>query len=341
MKQLKLICCLIILFNIFIDLHGEDSIPPTFVSLQIENDTLNNGDTLVIFINAYDSISGIDVIQIGYRNSVNEMDFSLHYFNESYIGGNIYKLLYPISYWARSGKTIIESIVIIDNNSNLFISEISSIDSFYVKSSSPDTIPPVLVSINVEADTVNTKETVTTILEVTDDVSGFLFCNFTLVNPNNEIVEWFYGNYVNQELVQLDGNKYSLDIFIPPWIPRGDYHFIVALYDKQDNGQEYNIQDTSNIFYIVSDISQMRNKGIEDEKLKIYPNPTKDIFHIFGINNQEVNLKIVDINGKCVYQKVIRGEENIDISHLFNGIYEIVIIGDRFIISKKIVKNGH
>jgi hypothetical protein len=116
MKQLKLICCLIILFNIFIDLHGEDSIPPTFVSLQIENDTLNNGDTLVIFINAYDSISGIDVIQIGYRNSVNEMDFSLHYFNESYIGGNIYKLLYPISYWARSGKTIIESIVIIYNN---------------------------------------------------------------------------------------------------------------------------------------------------------------------------------------------------------------------------------
>lgn len=340
MTQLKFIFASICMLSNLLAIQAQDTTPPTFQWLQIENDTLRNGDSVEIYVNAYDSLSGIQVIQLGYRNQFEETDFSLHYHSESYMDDNVYKLIYPISEWAARGKTIIESIVIQDNSDNLFISELYPIDSFFVISDAPDTSPPSLISISVNPDTVQTGEIVTTSMEIIDDVSGFLFCNFSLVDEENNLVEWFYGNYVNNRLVQIETNKYSLDITIPNWTKRGLHHFKIALFDRQNNGIEYNIQADNTVFFVNSNATSSGFPILSKEYFDIYPNPTNGLFHLVGINNKEVELRIISPDGKVVYYAVNKGDTVLDISNLPNGSYEIMIIDGEQILSKQIIKNG-
>jgi len=340
MKQFKIIFATLYVLGNFLNIQAQDTSPPTFQWLQIENDTLRNGDSVEIYVNAYDSLSGIQRIQLGYRNKFDEMDYSIHYHHESYMGDNVYKLIYPISKWAASGKTIIESIVIQDTSDNLFNSGLYPIDSFFVISDAPDTSPPSLISISVNPDTVQTGEIVTTTMEIIDDISGFLFCNFTLLDEENNLVEWFYGNYVNNHLEQIGTYKYSLELPIPEWTKRGFHHFEIALFDRQNNGIGYNIQADNTIFFVNNNAMPSGSPAPGKEHFDIYPNPTEGHLHIVGEIEKELELRIVSLDGRVVYTALYKGDTALDISNLPNGSYEIIIFDGEQIHSKKIIKNG-
>ena len=59
-----------------------------------------------------------------------------------------------------------------------------------------------------------------------------------------------------------------------------------------------------------------------DEPISIYPNPTRDLLTIKGID-QESFIRVTDISGKTLLE--VRGQRQIDVSHLAAGLYFIKI----------------
>ncbi len=81
--------------------------------------------------------------------------------------------------------------------------------------------------------------------------------------------------------------------------------------------------------------------GIKKENLnvpKVYPNPTKDFFNVSASGGHSVGLKIVDLNGRIVYQadEVYNGDA-ISIGNLSNGMYLIQIRTSNSIYVEKLI----
>lgn len=62
------------------------------------------------------------------------------------------------------------------------------------------------------------------------------------------------------------------------------------------------------------------NEFVTNSKTKIYPNPTSDFIHIFGLM-KEKQYKIFDVLGKELKNGTISNEEKIDIRSFTNGLY--------------------
>ncbi|MDX2361318.1 MAG: choice-of-anchor J domain-containing protein [Crocinitomicaceae bacterium] len=71
------------------------------------------------------------------------------------------------------------------------------------------------------------------------------------------------------------------------------------------------------------------------DAISIYPNPSSDFIHTSGIENI-TEISVISCDGKIVLSS---SDEKIDISHLQNGNYVVVIEGDSQIIRTKFVKN--
>ena len=90
--------------------------------------------------------------------------------------------------------------------------------------------------------------------------------------------------------------------------------------------------------------------GIGEENanigIEIFPNPNKGIFNlkIESETGQTVNLKIISISGRVVYNLEnveINGTltQQIDLSQMADGVYSLFIIGDNYITNRKIILN--
>jgi len=76
---------------------------------------------------------------------------------------------------------------------------------------------------------------------------------------------------------------------------------------------------------------------LQNEKIKIYPNPVTDGFYIDGIEGT-AKLVLFDLNGKVQFTKVVVDHENISISLLTEGVYLAMITSGKGLIVKKLVK---
>ncbi|MEO6303649.1 MAG: M1 family aminopeptidase, partial [Bacteroidia bacterium] len=74
--------------------------------------------------------------------------------------------------------------------------------------------------------------------------------------------------------------------------------------------------------------------------IKIGPNPTKGIFTISSDQNKEGTIKVMDVNGKLLFEKQLLTETTLDIGHYANGIYivKIVDVNGNEKYSQKIIK---
>ncbi len=79
---------------------------------------------------------------------------------------------------------------------------------------------------------------------------------------------------------------------------------------------------------------------IDPSTITIGPNPTKGTINITNINNQDVVIKLTDVNGKLITQKTIQNETNIDITAQPIGIYflNVYSLTGVKITSSKIIK---
>jgi len=82
------------------------------------------------------------------------------------------------------------------------------------------------------------------------------------------------------------------------------------------------------------DIILSTNNFISSESLSIYPNPVKNILSIKNIDNLK-NVRIYDVMGSIILETK---EEEIDVSYLAKGIYLLQIQTDKYIETKRIIK---
>ncbi len=76
--------------------------------------------------------------------------------------------------------------------------------------------------------------------------------------------------------------------------------------------------------------------------LNVYPNPASDAVSIeyLGEHNRDLEIKIIDIAGKKVAEyNLVTGNNLIDISNLYNGVYIIKTIGENSISPQRLVVN--
>ncbi len=78
--------------------------------------------------------------------------------------------------------------------------------------------------------------------------------------------------------------------------------------------------------------------------LNIYPNPNNGIFNVLYEHNAEknINIRIIDLNGKLLYHDAFSEparplEKSLDLSFLNTGIYIIQAIGDKQVVTKKLI----
>jgi hypothetical protein len=73
--------------------------------------------------------------------------------------------------------------------------------------------------------------------------------------------------------------------------------------------------------------------------IKIFPNPTNGVATIY-LNRDAIYMEIFDINGKIIHMQDIQDKNtfDIDISSYPKGIYNIKVVGTKFICNKKLLK---
>jgi len=94
--------------------------------------------------------------------------------------------------------------------------------------------------------------------------------------------------------------------------------------------------------YYTRNTTGINEKLLEDERVKIYPNPVNDKLHfeIIEPKNEPINLTIMNPLGQVVYTKTMsRTEEEIDLSDLKSGIYLLNLFYNKELIrTAKLIK---
>lgn len=79
---------------------------------------------------------------------------------------------------------------------------------------------------------------------------------------------------------------------------------------------------------------------VEYHEFSIYPNPAKDIIHLEFNNEGNIELEIIDIYGKSIRKKNLNtNNTQINISDFPTGIYFVIVSGNEFLKTKKIIKH--
>ncbi len=72
--------------------------------------------------------------------------------------------------------------------------------------------------------------------------------------------------------------------------------------------------------------------------IRLYPNPAHNYFTIQGLTDNTTHIKIIDLSGKTIKTANINHKQQLDISDLKNGIYNVQIISNKQIINKRLIK---
>ena len=81
---------------------------------------------------------------------------------------------------------------------------------------------------------------------------------------------------------------------------------------------------------------------LENKNIKIFPNPTSDFIaiQIGGLNLQDLNIEMYDMQGKLIQEKTLKSGQTIgyfDIQTLYSGTYLIKISTNNMSLTRKVI----
>ena len=83
--------------------------------------------------------------------------------------------------------------------------------------------------------------------------------------------------------------------------------------------------------------------GIGDfqiDNLALYPNPATNVLYMEGLPQADLEVRIVDMQGRIVMSQSIQTNNGLDVSSLTSGMYQLMIVdGNTIVGNKKFVKN--
>ena len=334
MKKLALL----FLFNTFF-IYGfsqADVTKPVFDSAWFEPSTVKNGDTITLYVKAYDDISGgvsnfgayVSSPSGGTRQNVGGSFIQ--------VSDSIYKKEIVISQWAESGTWYISSIAIWDNAENDYQEQYSTEDispaTFIVNSSTPDILEPVFDSAWFEPTTVKNGDTITLYVKAYDDMSGVSNFGAYVRSPSGGTDQNVSGGFI-----QVSDSIYKKEIVISQWAESGTWYISsIAIWDNAENDyqNQYWNGSISPATFIVNSVASIYNIITDKNTLLVYPNPSSDFINI---KSEEVNQYFIyDKNGILVEKGT---KQIINISNLALDMYLLKVVNKNGSISTvKIIK---
>ncbi len=98
------------------------------------------------------------------------------------------------------------------------------------------------------------------------------------------------------------------------------YEVLVEAYEPVNGSVELIDENLTEL--VVMDIFVNLNE-INQKAIQIYPNPVQDVLQIKGLTGENNTIKILDLQGKVVFEKLLNNSKQLDISNLKNGFYFI------------------
>lgn len=146
----------------------------------------------------------------------------------------------------------------------------------------------------------------------------------------------FWGDTSVFPAVVVDGQNYtaSFSYVIPSDQNPANLDIIGILY-FHDNGSGRIVNGVE-----VPVLLGINENSLSDPQIIVYPNPASDYIHIALADNSDIQLQLVDLNGKKLYETELKGKEAyIDIRSLNAGMYvlELTINGRKY--AKRIAVN--
>lgn len=82
------------------------------------------------------------------------------------------------------------------------------------------------------------------------------------------------------------------------------------------------------------------NEIVLENNFNVYPNPSNGLFNFNYKGEDMLNVKVVDVNGKTIYNNTLNSNDRgvIDLSDYSNGLYLVVLSGNNTVVTKKIFK---
>ena len=148
-----------------------------------------------------------------------------------------------------------------------------------------------------------------------------------VLDAGNEGSSYVWSTGETTQSITINAEEYEL----------GNYTFSVDITsaDGCEGSGEINVE--------VKDCSSI-NENEQSVKLNVFPNPNNGIFNLQlnTLNAQTVSIRVTNLTGEIVYRSgeiKISGtySQQIDLSQLSSGIYNIFVIGDEGVAQKKVV----
>lgn len=163
----------------------KDTTPPFLHSISVSPAAVNNGDSITVFVEVTDDISGVH--GYGFSGIVKENHLLttalIHnpdkkqyaqVLSWKQINGNMYAGKAKISDYAMSGIWRIYDVTLVDYAGNSITKYYKDHEApfFQVNSSNEDVTPPVLNAISISPAVVQNGDSITVTIDITDDISG-------------------------------------------------------------------------------------------------------------------------------------------------------------------------
>ena len=122
-------------------------------------------------------------------------------------------------------------------------------------------------------------------------------------------------------------------------LPRHEWFMLSLTCYYRDNILEYDRVSNSHPYYDCNIFWSIGINEADDINVALFPNPTKDKFHITDLMNEEHTIQIISPIGAIIKTiKTLGPEIEIDLNGLPNGVYNIKISNSNGTITKKIIK---
>lgn len=171
---------------------------------------------------------------------------------------------------------------------------------------------------------------------VNDDIQ--LIANFEcmeMISVTAEVSPLNSGQVLGTGLYHLN------DVVTLRAIPFDGYSFVNWTNDDVifSDDQEYTFVVTGNMHYVAHFQEEVGIDIYDKDMLIIYPNPAKESVNIEGVDIRSIT--IYSSVGKEIYHQTMNGENmmTIDLSHIPNGLYMIVVKRGNDLVYKKLVKS--
>ena len=158
--------------------------------------------------------------------------------------------------------------------------------------------------------------------------------SFTQVLNSFRVAEYVTNNYtINQRYFSDLNKRFNSSHLIKKEIR---YHQYTGTNAWQNDRMFSTLDWGFDIGFMIS-IPQNINT-LTENKFSIYPNPSSNLIHIKGLDNQASNLDIYNFTGQLIYSETINeNEHTLDISQFASGMYLLKISNKNFTQSEKLV----